>query len=229
MDFFYRPDAPLFRITPEHEEVIRNLKFEIETDGGYYDCQPRWSLKINKIPDNLSLSDIHRAMQFITMTADIDGDIPNHFRDLLRRSYIDHYDSQNSLDGEESISLGYKRPFGNSHVLGDVREVMVDCGFYPGKTHEDFYNESGEREDYTNEEVELRKFVEFLTNDFFKNFKVKYRSFVFQNRRSTVFNQDDYEYWTDKLDTTHHILHNWILDPAEVRDEKLDKILDGGL
>lgn len=220
MNFFYQPDREVFTITDEMIEVIRNLKYQLNT-GDWYENQPRWRLLDNNIPPNISFGDIGKAMQFLTMTADIDGDIPTHFKMLLRRTYIDHYDSGNSSDGLEVIVLAGKRPFGNSHVEGDVREVLIDSGFYGNKNWDDFDGD----DNFEIENEELQKYIKFLIDDFFKNFKTKYYSFKFLDRMSKK-TDDRYTYWEDKLEYIHSSLYNWEIDISEIRDRKLQKVLN---
>jgi len=135
MDFFYsgRDNHSSGRhvITDKHIEVIRKLKFKI-VDSAYYSPMPIWSLEDNEEllnENHLTMNEIFKSVQFITMLGKCKN-TSNVFDSLHRKMYL----NEDDLGG---FSTEYKRPFGNSDVLGDVRYELIEDGFYGNITNEE--------------------------------------------------------------------------------------------
>jgi hypothetical protein len=135
MDFFYsgrdNHSSGIHVITDKHIEVIRNLRFRM-VEGPYYSPMPIWSLEDNEellSENNLTMNEIWKSVHFITMLGK-HKNTSNIFDSLLRKMYL----NEDDLGG---FSTGYKRPFGNSNVLGDVRYELIEDGFYGNLTDEE--------------------------------------------------------------------------------------------
>lgn len=204
-----------FQITEEDIVKIKSLKSYISDESAYYDTMLTWRLEDNpQIENEEELSRLFVAMQFISMLADIDTKLKEKYNlkeyhiGLLRRLYLE-FD-----DDTSSITMGYKRPFGNKNVLGDVRDEMR----YVGRAFYDIYDE---------ESKVLIEFVNFLS-DFYKGgFDIEWRNFVYSDNfgYKYPFYQIEWETVLPKDFKLHSYLRNWSLDHCEVRDKKIEVIL----
>lgn len=215
-DFFH--SGPLsFYISDKMIQQIKNLKSSISNESGYYNTMLQWKRDLNPELPYWELIELYPAMQFITMTADLNPEfikkhnVKDYHIDLLRRLYLD-------LD-DYYITMGFKRPFGNSNVLGDVREMMIRNGD-AGAVKRD----SSESSDYTVEEKVLNEFVIILA-DFFKegfNLKVKH----FTRISAGPFSRDLSNKWKNYISfKPHSYLYSWEPSIAEMREEKIKTIL----
>ena len=219
MDFFYsgRDSHSSGRhvITDKHIEVIRKLRFRMG-ESGYYSPMPIWSLKDNKElldESGVTLNEIWKSVHFITMLGK-HKHTSKVFDRLLRQMYLDED------DGSGFFSPGYKRPFGNSDVLGDVREELIQDGFYGNLTDEE---EEELDQDYKEEQKVLEAYMKWLAEDFLKSFEIEHRTFEF--KKSTRFSDESVEYWKERgVEDPAHILYGWRLDKSETRDQKLKEI-----
>lgn len=218
MDFFYsgRDNHSSGRhvITDKHIEVIRKLQFRMGKSY-YYSPMPTWSLEDNKelLTDiGLTINEIWKSVHFITMLGK-HKNTSNVFDSLLRQMYLDE-------DKEGGFTTGYKRPFGNSNVLGDVRYELIEDGFYGNLTDEEVEELDP---DYKEEQKILEAYMKWLTEDFLKNFEIEFRAFEFNKKE--MFSDESVKYWSEKgVEKTAHILHSWRLDKSEVRSQKLNSI-----
>jgi len=216
-DFFYggrdSRSADLHVISDEHIEIIRKLRFSMG-ESGYYAPMPICAEEENADlleGSGIEMSDIWKSAQFLTMTAGCEGMSPL-FESLLRHLYIDEHD-------DAGFATGYKRPFGNSDVLGDIRDAMLAHGFYGEMREEDLE----ETECGSLEQEMLESFMKWLVEDFFKNFKPRYRAFRFAGQNHRFRGGDSY--WEDLgIDQVHTSLGGWRLDASEEREMKLKEI-----
>lgn len=219
MDFFYsgRDSHSSGRhvITDKHIEVIRKLRFRMG-ESGYYSPMPIWSFEDNKElldESGVTLNEIWKSVHFITMLGK-HKHTSKVFDRLLRQMYLDE-------DDEGFFSPGYKRPFGNSGVLEDVRHELIQDGFYGNLTDEE---EEDLDQNYKEEQKVLEAYMKWLAEDFLKSFEIEHRAFEF---KKADFNGSDesYEYWKEKgVDRPMHILTRWRLDKSEIRNNKLKSI-----
>jgi hypothetical protein len=118
MNYFYDDASKSFDILPDILNKIKTLKSEVK-ESGYYEYMVTWSV----VDD---AEEVWKTMQFLSMTADFTDELIEKYNltekkyliNLLRSLYLD------SDPDEKEVIMGYKRPFGNSHVLGDVREEL---------------------------------------------------------------------------------------------------------
>ena len=134
-DFFHRYQSndgnlKTFVITDEDIHNLKMLKSVIE-EGSYHNSYPVGIVLTWKYVDNEHISKdkfarLFPAIQFISMSGILKDefikkyDVKDYHISLLRRLYMEY----NDYGDEYSISIGYKRPFGNSHVSGDVEEEI---------------------------------------------------------------------------------------------------------
>jgi len=214
-DFFYLDNIPKsFTITDNHLKKLSKLEASIE-EGSYYDYVVSWSLEDVSIEE---LSELYVVIQFLTMTAEIDPkflenhpEYQNYHVSLLRKLY---------LGFDENIHMDYKRPFGNSNILGDVAEEMnqfidIDSRITPLDLN-------------IVEKVEkvkkaLKTFSQMLVDLIKENgFIVKYRFFSYNLKSSGdyVFKKNTHPY----LRNSHKFV--WKVNISDQRDYLIDKILE---
>src|ERR1035437_1950810 len=215
--FFYRPECD-FYIKQEYLDIIRKLQTFESTESGYCSIMLQWRACDNNgstytctLPMSAIISELFTTMQFIIMCGEMTPefklkyDVKPHHESLLRRLYLDaEYD--NAIIGglntdEYLITTGFKRPFGNSHVLGDVAEELDLNGIDAYDTKDEINQELCE--------AEYKKFISIL-REYMREFKMPVYSFSPNNIGSSVkhlpFN------WIDRLPylTTHHpLLYYW--------------------
>ncbi len=217
-DYFYEPkrvsnSKDTFTITNGDIEKIKSLKSSI-VESAYYDNMLCWELSNNPQIKNVEeLSRLFVCMQFIAMIGSIKEEVNVTIRSLLRRLYLESDD--------DMICMGYKRPFGNSHVMGDVRDEMKSRA-----------NIDDEDENYEEEEKMLVDFVQFLDEFYKGGFDLKWRSFKFYPTRWPGVSGQKMDPPPKKIewvelgfnDNKHSYLRDWRIDVSEVREEIINKI-----
>ena len=223
----YQQDYNEFTITDSDLDNISKLSSKI-IKSTYYDYCLSWSLEDNKhiLSSKEDLDRLHVAMQFITMTAIVSSDVikslnlKSYHIGLLRALYLDN-------DGDR-ITMGYKRPFGNSYVLGDVSEAISLNNDRISPLYDNNHKE---------ERIVLREFVEFLDR-FFKEslFELKYKAFETHPQKPSLIgmlpeirNDQTWEYLSKDDNGNkyhlHHYLRYWNIHKKEIRDIKINDIL----
>jgi hypothetical protein len=240
----YENDYKEFTITDSDLDNISKLSSKI-IKSTYYDYCLSWSLEDNKhiLSSKEDLDRLHAAMQFITMTAIVSSDVikslnlKSYHIGLLRALYLDN-------DGDR-ITMGYKRPFGKSYVLGDVSEAISLNNDRISPLYDNNHRE---------ERIVLREFVEFLDR-FFKEslFELKYKAFESHPGKPSeginginitsrlpsglnqvyilpeIRNDQTWEYLSKDDNGNkyhlHHYLRYWGAHKKEIRDIKINDIL----
>lgn len=192
-NFFFNRNSD-FEIDQSDIDKIRLLRSNLSSSTYGNMLEYRLSNNLDIVKDIEEFNKLFICMQFIAMTA-----IPKSGSDycilLLRHLYL------NSEDG--LIRMDCKRPFGNSNVLGDIENVLKECGV-------DLNPKDG-----------LIKFVEFLT-EFFKTFEVKVFKFLLNdNSKSTIFTKQKPKYW-DYLEHVNFLLYSYDPDIIHLRNKKID-------
>lgn len=217
-----------FKVEESDIDKIKSLKSCIDTSS-YYEPMLTWKLEDNpQIKSKEEFSRIFVTMQFISMLADINPELQKlhnlqkHHIGLLRRLYLEFDD--------DVIGMGYKRPFGNSNVLSDVKEEV--------RRYKSDFNYEEDDAKYEEESKILVEFTNFLS-DFYKGgFNLEWRNFVYQSaiKRSTALSRmrDGVAErvsinWSKHLKSKefklHSYLYEWTLDPCEIREKKIEDIL----
>lgn len=200
------------KISKDSIEKIKKLKLNIE-NSYYYDNMLIWKYGDNKdlFESEEEFKQLFIDMQFLSMTAIVKKEqiksikVEDYHIRLLRRLYLE----LDSIDGH--ISTGYKRPFGNSNVLGDVREEI-----------ERSLGITIDGDNYEQEEKVLSEFIEFL-QEFYKGaFELRYNSFMTSSSSWGEVNLD--KSW-NYLDYHHSHLYRWEVDKSEIRNEKIEQII----
>lgn len=217
MNYFYDDVSKSFDILPDILNKIKTLKSEVK-ESGYYEYMVTWSV----VDD---AEEVWKTMQFLSMTADFTDELIEKYNltekkyliNLLRSLYLD------SDPDEKEVIMGYKRPFGNSHVLGDVREELEFLGIVKPLNDDDY-----DDYEYKLEDEILKEFSYFIVDFFGGGFKVKWYSFdkVYKSRLGS----GDNEYWINLgIDRVHSYLSDWTFSKSEFREMQIDKLLDGTL
>ena len=212
-----------YQITEKMVEQIKSLKTHLSNESGYYDTMLQWRIEDNTHLTKKELNEIYPAMQFISMIAKIKPEFIQKYNvqdwqiALLRGLYLDWDD----YDSEGLITMGFKRPFGNSHVLGDVRYEMVRYGD-PAAIQRD----SSDQDSHSEEQEALNQFVDILEKFYQEGFELQVESFV-QTNFNGSFNRDstDWLEYADKNFQLHSYLYDWKPDISVIRDKKLSQLI----
>ena len=223
-DIFYRGKPDRFTITPEMKLAIQNLRYE-KYDGGYVDNGLLWTTKNNlhifeycsDMESGLFLN-IAIAMQFIVRSiklADIDPeyvkehDIKEYHIKLINRLYID-CDEYKEVAVHE-IYTADKRPFGNSYMIGDIKEEMCE--------------EDEDKDDYDKYNKIYHEVLDLALHTF-KHMNIPFHSFVYvgdgdwdwgvKEEKITSLTSIQQEYYN----------HYWTINAGEYRDKRIDEIIN---
>lgn len=215
-----------FQITDEDIEKIKKLKAHRSNRSGYYDVMLQWRLADNKdiVKNKTELSRLYVAMQFISMTGIVKEGFIKSYKKPLEKYHINllrglYLDLDDYSDDEIVITMGFKRPFGNSHVMGDIRHEIDRV--------QPMTQIQLESEDYSREEEVLLEFIDFLEEFFKGGFELKCNAFTYNGRDFSK--PTNYELikerWSYLDCQPHHYLRDWSFDISEVRNKKIEKVL----
>jgi hypothetical protein len=213
--FFYDWEERSYTIEKSVLEKVKNLQGKVE-ESGYYEDMVKWYFD----GTDDELQDLWITMQFLAMTAEPTKELIHkyHLNDkrkylvnLMRQLYLDP-DNHGDSEGN-SIMMGYKRPFGNSHVEGDVREELEICGVIEKKERE-----------------VLKEFANFIMDFFAGGFELRWYSFEKPKSGSGFSPRQNYteieEYWeTFGIDRIHSHMTQWKPAKSELREIILTKLL----
>jgi hypothetical protein len=237
--FFYDWEERSYTIEKSVLEKIKNLKGKVE-ESSYYDDMVKWYFDGTDGTDE-ELQDLWITMQFLTMTAEPSVELIKKYNltekkylvNLMRQLYLDA-DTGRYDEGEgNSIMMGYKRPFGNSHVEGDVREELEICGVIEKKDEEDEdYDDYLDDYDYVLEKEVLKEFANFIMDFFAGGFELRWYGFEKPKEGGSGFSpRRDYDvieaYWKSfGMDRIHSHMTQWKPAKSELRAIVLDKLLE---
>jgi hypothetical protein len=237
--FFYDWQERSYTIEKSVLEKVKSLKGKVE-ESGYYDDMVKWYFD----GTDEELQDLWITMQFLAMTAEPTKELFTKYNltekkyliNLMRQLYLDadnhgdYLDADNHGDSEgNSVMMGYKRPFGNSHVEGDVREELEICGVIEKKDDDD---EDYDDNDYELERAVLKEFSNFIIDFFAGGFELRWYGFEKAKEGGSGFSpRRDYDaieaYWESfGMDRIHSHMTQWKPAKSELRAIVLDKILD---
>jgi len=218
---FGRIISNTFQITESDLEKITSLKY-FKSTSSYYSELVKWRLKDNpQIKDYEELSRLFAVAQFLSMVGSPTEelikkhDLKEYHIDLLHRLYLEYDDS------EECIMMAYKRPFGNSSVLYDIREAI-------GTHNEDFNDDLYNNEDFSEEEKVLLEFNNFLIDYYKGGFELNWRNFVYCDMFQSKNWEKSRVNWEDlgiNQNLRVHYLQYWTVDPADIRNKKIETLL----
>lgn len=157
-DFFYDSKRN-FEISESDIQDIKNLITSKHYDSGYYSTYLKWT---NQSYTKDRLKHLYLCMQFGCFFAKMSDEFIKEFNvkkyhiEMIRHLHLDFDDDDNY------INMGFKRPFGNSNVMGDIDTILSSNGVI---------NNSSEKL-----ETVLLEFIEIL-DLFIKNFDIPVRYF----------------------------------------------------
>ena len=228
--FFYDWEERSYTIEKSVLEKVKNLQGKVE-ESGYYDDMVKWYFD----GTDEELQDLWITMQFLSMTAEPSVELIKKYNltekkyliNLMRQLYLDA-DNHGDLQGN-SITMGYKRPFGNSDVEGDVKEELEICGVIEKKDEEDEDYDDYEY-NYELEKEVLKEFANFIMDFFAGGFELRWYGFD-KPKTGIGSPRQDYEaieeYWKGfGMDRIHSNMTQWKPAKSELRAIILDKILD---
>ena len=214
------PPGKIITISDDDLNKIINAQYKIQKSG-YYNDWVSWIFKEDD--DNYGI--IQKA-NFISMTANIKDRVVHKYskyinihKMLLRRLYIEEGEYKNVF------SMGYKRPFGNSHVEGDVREILVHLGI---KVYADEDAEDND-DNWDLENEILKSFSEFIIDFFNGGFELIAHSFESHPRedRKWVVSEIVEKKWREVGygdSYFHNYMEQWIPCRSEIRNKKLEEL-----
>ncbi len=240
MNDFYDSGGKVVSITPKIIDQLKRLKASRKDDSSY--CPDgvmlQWSYSDNqdvcKSEDEFKM--LYMPLQFICMLGDLTSEFKNkhnveyHHEALLRRLFLD-------LENDDGliITTGFKRPFGNSNVEGDVAEEMKVTYLLDNTKNYFPYKKILGEDDEACENI-LSSFVadeylRFLTilEAYVKEFEMEYRVFEGSPRRRIEDKSFDWsKYVQPKFGrhTLHSYMENWKLAKSELRDEKIKDLIN---
>ena len=227
--FFYDWEERSYTIDKSVLDKIKTLQGKVE-ESGYYDDMVKWYFD----GTDEELQDLWITMQFLTMTAEPNTELFTKYN-LTEKKYLINLMRQLYLDadnqGSNSIIMGYKRPFGNSHVEGDVREELEICGVIEKKDYEDEdYDDYLDDYDYVLEKEVLKEFANFIMDFFASGFELRWYGFE-KTKTGIGSPRQDYEaieeYWKVLgMDRIHSHMIQWKPAKSELRAIVLDKLLE---
>lgn len=218
---YHSSDQNLKKFTID-DDIIRDLKSlkSVVEDGSYHNSVLTWYHSSNDHLDKDNFIRLFPAIQFICMVGTLKDefikkyDVKKYHISLLRRLYIEGDDYRDSKGW--IISIGYKRPFGNSYVEGDVEEEISRFMTLVKKNSDDH--------------VEARKVLSefvFILDKMLveEGYILKCNSFEYDSDLFGMFDTKNIDKWSKLVSPVHPHLRNWKVDFAGIRDKTIEKIL----
>lgn len=219
-----RKNPQSYSITQDMINKIKTLVAYKSNQSGYYDNMLQWRSEDNEHLNDKELNSLYPAMQLITMTCKVNDDFIKKYDvqdwqiGLLKELYLDWDD--------DCITMAFKRPFGNSDVLGDVREEMVRHGVQTA-----INKENNDSDDYYEEGIGLNQFIDMLQKLFQEGaYHLPITSFNQVDSASNGSfsydpNQTQWPKYLDLKFRLHSYLYDWEPSLQHQRDEKLNILL----
>jgi|LauGreDrversion4_2_1035121.scaffolds.fasta_scaffold258860_2 hypothetical protein len=213
MKNLYRPKiGERINITQEQLDEIRKCESRV-TESAYYEHMVVWDTELTE------------EMQMLAITAKPKQWVVDKYAEnievhmaLLSTIYIDGL----SGSGDEGTSMGYKRPFGNSDVIGDVMEEMRTLGRIANEIDED-----GNQIDIIDEvpaEMMLEEFAGFIRDFFADGFEPTVTGFIGIGDNYTMNKNGENKWKVIGVEPKHSYLYCWEPDKSALRDIKLNNL-----
>lgn len=188
-------------ITQEQLDEIRKCESRV-TESAYYSHMVTWDT-------NLSTE-----MQMLAITAKPKKSIVEKYSEnidvhmaLLSTIYIE--------EGDEGTNMGYKRPFGNSDVIGDVIDELVLLGRMKQNDDDD-----DERREEGLAQTILEEFSCFIQDFFADGFEPTTTGFIGVNQSEELIDK-----WKAVgVNPNHTYLYGWEPDKSILRELKLNEL-----
>jgi hypothetical protein len=193
-------------ITKEQLDEIRKCESHV-TESAYYEHMVVWDTELSEEMQMLAITAKPKQWVVDKYAENIDVHMA-----LLSIIYIDA--------GDEGTNMGYKRPFGNSDVIGDVMEEMRTLGRIANELDED-----GNQIDIIDEvpaERMLEEFAGFIRDFFADGFEPTATGFIgIGNNYNYPMHETDNKWKAIGVEPKHYYLYCWEPDKSALRDIKL--------
>jgi hypothetical protein len=192
-------------ITQEQLDEIRSAESYV-TESSYYSHMVTWDTNLSTEMQMLAITAKPKKSVVEKYSENIDVHMA-----LLSTIYIE--------EGDEGTNMSYKRPFGNSDVIGDVIDELVTLGRM--KQNDD--DDDDERVEGFAQTI-LEEFSCFIQDFFADGFEPTTTGFIGVN-----YNNDKSEEMIDKwkaigVNPNHTYLYAWEPDKSALRELKLKEI-----
>ena len=206
MKTLYNPKrGERINITQEQLDEIRSAESCV-TESSYYSHMVTWDTNLSTEMQMLAITAKPKKSVVEKYSENIDVHMA-----LLSTIYIE--------EGDEGTNMSYKRPFGNSDVIGDVIDELVTLGRM--KQNDD--DDDDERVEGFAQTI-LEEFSCFIQDFFADGFEPTTTGFIGVN-----YNNDKSEEMIDKwkaigVNPNHTYLYAWEPDKSALRELKLKEI-----
>lgn len=210
MKTLYNPKiGERINITQEQLDEIRSAESCV-TESSYYSHMVTWDTNLSTEMQMLAITAKPKQWVVDKYAENIDVHMA-----LLSTIYID--------EGDEGTNMGYKRPFGNSDVIGDVIDELVQLGRM--KQNDDDDDDERREEDLAQKILE--EFSCFIQDFFADGFEPTTTGFI------GVSNNNHINYQSEELidkwkavgvNPNHSYLYAWEPDKSALRELKLNKL-----
>ena len=206
MKTLYNPNrGERINITQEQLDEIRKCESRV-TESAYYEHMVVWDTELSEEMQMLAITAKPKQWVVDKYAENIDVHMA-----LLSIIYIE--------DGDEGTNVGYKRPFGNSDVIGDVMEEMRTLGRITNELDED-----GNQIDIIDEvpaERMLEEFASFIRDFFADGFEPTATGFIGIGNNYPMYEIDENKWKAIGVEPKHSYLYCWEPDKSALRDIKL--------
>lgn len=240
-DFLYH--AEYYKIPKHHFELIKTLKHTWSTS--YYankvlvfDSKDNPHIKLDDFKQ-LSIT-INFLFNYATLSEDFikKYDVKKEHIALMHRTYLDEYDSIYSEDEKDeredeiwkdnkrfAFGLGYKRPYGNSYVQGDILEEWMKYNEPDEKLKSKIIEYAKGRSEYEDgDENEPNIFRELISEYFYENDVDFIWDIHFKAMDIMIKYLQEEEFYVVDFKKEGKWFHSWEFGIKTIRLRKLKKI-----
>jgi hypothetical protein len=212
MKTLYNPKrGERINITQEQLDEIRSAESCV-TESSYYSHMVVWDTELSEEMQMLAITAKPKQWVVDKYAENIDVHMA-----LLSTIYID--------EGDEGTNMGYKRPFGNSDVIGDVIDELVQLGRM--KQNDDDDDDDDERREEGLAQKILEEFSCFIQDFFADGFEPTTTGFigVGNNNYINYHSEEMIDKWKAiGVNPNHTYLYAWEPDKSALRELKLKEI-----
>ena len=187
-------------ITQEQLDEIRSAESYV-TESSYYSHMVTWDTNLSTEMQMLAITAKPKKSVVEKYSENIDVHMA-----LLSTIYIE--------EDDEGTNMGYKRPFGNSDVIGDVIDELVLLGRMKQNDDDDERREEGLAQTI------LEEFSCFIQDFFADGFEPTTTGFIGVNQSEELIDK-----WKAVgVNPNHTYLYGWEPDKSVLRDLKLNEL-----
>lgn len=197
-------------ITQKQLDEIRSAESCV-TESSYYSHMVTWDTNLSTEMQMLAITAKPKKSVVEKYSENIDVHMA-----LLSTIYIE--------EGDEGTNMGYKRPFGNSDVIGDVIDELVKLGRMKQQRFDD---DDDERREEDHAQIILEEFSCFIQDFFADGFEPTTTGFI------GISNNNHINYQSEELidkwkavgvNPNHTYLYGWEPDKSVLRELKLNEL-----